>query len=321
MAPGNSRGPGVAESAWTVVAMLAIVAVPAALTLNTVRSPVTLLATSANPTPHGYTWSLLLFLFPAVVIAWWLLPSEGVAIPRRAFWWTMGVLGPLGCATDFFFGSRFFTFSNPGATLGIWAPALHAPVPIEEYVFYVSGFLTVLLLYLWLDEFWIAAYNVPDYGTHAKRLPRLVQFHGSSVVVGLVLIAAGLVYKKVFSGDPEGFPGYFAFVVTVAIVPSIGLFRTARAFINWRAFSLTLFMIVLVSLLWEATLALPYGWWGFQEREMLGLRIGAWAGLPIEEVGVWISVTYTTVIVFETVKLWLASEKSAREAFFGPVSR
>jgi hypothetical protein len=50
---------------------------------------------------------------------------------------------------------------------------------------------------------------------------------------------------------------------------------------------------------------------------MLGLGIGAWAGLPIEAVSLWGAVTYTTVIVFEVVKLWQASEKPAPEAFLG----
>jgi hypothetical protein len=51
---------------------------------------------------------------------------------------------------------------------------------------------------------------------------------------------------------------------------------------------------------------------------MIGVRIGAWAGLPIEAVCVWIAVTYATAIVFEIVKLWLASEKPAIQAFLGP---
>jgi hypothetical protein len=80
---------------------------------------------------------------------------------------------------------------------------------------------------------------------------------------------------------------------------------------------LTLFIIVLVSLLWEATLAVPYKWWGFQDAQMTGLFIKAWARLPIEEVGVWIAVTYATVIVFEVFKLWQASGKKAKHAFLG----
>jgi hypothetical protein len=50
---------------------------------------------------------------------------------------------------------------------------------------------------------------------------------------------------------------------------------------------------------------------------MTGLFIGAWSRLPIEEVCVWIAVTYATAIVFEVVKVWLASERSVRDAVLG----
>ena len=75
--------------------------------------------------------------------------------------------------------------------------------------------------------------------------------------------------------------------------------------------------MVLISLIWEATLAIPYGWWGYQQRQMLGVSVGAWGGLPIEAVCVWIAVSYTTVIVYEVLKLWKASGRPARDAFFG----
>ncbi len=171
--------------------MLAMVSVPAALTLKTVRSPGTLQIASSNPTPYGYTWSLLLFVIPIMVIAFGFLPRQEANFPRKAFWWTIGILVPLGFATDFFFASRFFIFSNAGATLQIGAPALHKPVPIEEYVFYLAGFMATLLIYLWLDEYWLAAYNAPDYrmephcgGSHLqkdtvadpRRFPRVFHF-------------------------------------------------------------------------------------------------------------------------------------------------
>jgi hypothetical protein len=72
-----------------------------------------------------------------------------------------------------------------------------------------------------------------------------------------------------------------------------------------------------MSLLWEATLALPYGWWGFQDARMLGIYITAWSRLPIEEVMVWIAVTYATAIVYEVVRRWQSSGKRMRHAFFG----
>ena len=105
--------------------------------------------------------------------------------------------------------------------------------------------------------------------------------------------------------------------ICASLIPSAGFFHTAQRFINWRAFSFTFFLILLISLLWEVTLALPYGWWGYQSKQMLGVFIGAWSKLPIEAVCVWISVTYATAIVFEIVKLWQASGKPLRHAFLG----
>ncbi|MBV8216720.1 MAG: hypothetical protein JOZ08_26170 [Verrucomicrobia bacterium] len=297
--------------------MLAMIIFPAALSLNSVRSPGTLQITEANPTPYGYTWSLLLFIVPILLIAIVFLPRAEVKIPRRAFWWTIGLLVPIGFATDFFFASRFFLFENPGATLQIYAPALHKPVPVEEYIFYLTGFIAVLLIYLWLDEYWLAKYEEPDYRGESKNIPRLLKFHPLSVVLAIVLIVASVIYKKQFSSDPEGFPEYFTFLVLVGFVPSAAFFPVAKRFVNWRAFSLTLFFVLLLSLLWEATLAVPYKWWGYQPNQMVGLKIGAWSGLPIEAVCVWIAVSYTTAIVFEIAKLWQASGRPARQAFLG----
>jgi len=296
--------------------MLAMIAVPAGITLHTVHDPAFLQIPSANPTPYGYSWSLLLFVVPIVVIGWWFLPSEGLRIPQRAFWRTIWILVPLGFGLDFFFANRFFVYPNPKATLGIGAPALGGSVPIEEYVFYFTGFIAVLLIYVWLDEYWLVAYNVADYPGEAKPIQRLLTFHLSSLVVGLILITAALLYKK-HSHFPEGFPGYFTVLVIGGLVPSVSFFPVARRFINWRAFSLTIFMILLISMFWEATLAVPYGWWGYQQKQMMGLFIGAWAGLPIEAVTVWIAVTYGATIVFEILKVWQASGKPARHAFLG----
>lgn len=296
--------------------MLAMVTIPAAITLNTLRVPGQLQVADANPTPYGYTWSLLLFIVPTVVIGLWLLPSERVKIPKRAFGWTIGVLVPFGCALDFFCASRFFLFSNPGATLRIPAPALGHPVPIEEYVFYFTGFLTILLLYIWLDEYWLSAYQVEVHkSTNATR--RLLQFHPTSVILGVLLIGLAILHKKVFAADSEGFPWYFVILVLGGLLPSASFYPSARPFINWRAFSLTTFFILLVSLVWEATLAVPYQWWGYQQNQMMGMNIGAWAGLPIEAVCVWIAVTYGSVITFTVIKLWQASEKPAGGAFLG----
>jgi hypothetical protein len=299
--------------------MLAMIVIPAAFTLHSVSSPGKI-EVGPDPSPHGYTWSLLLFIVPILVIALWFLPSEGLEIPRRSFWRTIMILVPLGWMLDIIFAQWFFCFPNPQATLGIRAPAFGKPVPIEEYVFYFTGFMAVLLLYVWLSEYWLAAYSVPDYPAEAMRMRRLLQFHPTSLILAVILIGAAWLYKKHFApvADREGFPGYFTFLVAGALAPAMSFYPIARRFINWRAFSLTLFFMLLVSELWEVTLALPYGWWGFPHRQMVGLFVGAWANLPIEEVCVWIAVTYATTIVFEVVKIWQASGRQAKEAFLGP---
>jgi len=313
--PENSPSPR--ASAWLALLMLLLVLVPAGITLHTVLVPATLHIPSDNPTPYGYTWSLLLFIIPVVVIGWWLLPNERVKVPRRAFWRTIWLLVPIGCGLDFFFAHRFFTFTNAGATIGIRGPALGGGVPIEEYIFYFTGFLAVLLIYVWASEYWMAAYNLPDYAPQSGLLDRLLRFHPESLIAGLALIGLAILYKKLRSPAPEGFPGYFTVLVIGGMVPAMSLFSTVRRFINWRAFSLTTFMILLISIFWEATLAVPYGWWGYQQGSMMGLFIGAWAGLPVEAVLVWIAVTFGTVIVYEGMKSWQASGKRARVAFLG----
>jgi hypothetical protein len=302
-----------------VIAMLAMIVIPAAVTLHTVRIAPPPIPLNQGSTPHGYTYSLLLFIIPIAFIAVWFLPSEGLHVPRRAFWWTLVILVPLGCLLDFVFAQWFFDYPNVGATLGVRAPAMGRPVPLEEYIFYLTGFLAVLLLYVWLGEFWLAAYNVPDYPGEARRMRHLLHFHPTSLILAAVLIGAAWLYKKhlALPDDQAGFPGYFSFLVAGALLPAVTSFPVARRFINWRALSLTLFFMVLVSLLWEATLAVPYSWWTFQHRQMIGLFIGAWSGLPIEEVCVWIAVTYATAIVFEVVKVLLASERSVHDTLVG----
>jgi hypothetical protein len=316
--PTNGDSPHPPRQAFRVVFLMAgLLVLPAALTLRTVRHPGVLRNDSPDPTPLGYTWSLLLFVLPLAALAVWLARRPDLTLARKAFWRTLVVLLPLGFVLDLLFGNRFFTFPNHQATLGLNIPAVGGGLPVEEFVFYLTGFMLVLLSYLWADEYWLRAYNVPDYRSQAKDLRRIAQFHAPSVVLGAALVAGAAIYKKAFSPSPEGFPWYFTYLVAASFIPSAGFFRAARPFINWRAFSFTFFLILLISLLWEVTLALPYGWWGYRPEAMMGLHIGAWRGLPVEAVCVWLAVSFTTVIIYEVIKIWQALGTGAWEAFFG----
>jgi hypothetical protein len=305
---------------WLVLAMLAMIAAPVGVTLGRIRlnafQPLSELLPE-NPSPYGYTVSLLIFLVPIVLIGFWFLPNEKIRVSKSAFWITIAILFPMGGGLDFFFARSFFSFPNSGAVLGISAWAIGKPIPIEEYLFYFSGFLTVLLFYIWLDGYWLHLYSVPENDTRRTEFSRLIGFHPDSLVLAALLIAAAIGYRGLAHVRPPGFPGYFVFLVLSALLPSVVLFKTVERMINWRAFSLTLFIIVLVSLLWEATLAIPYGWWAYQPAEMVGIYALAWHCLPVEAIFVWITVTYATVIVYEAIRCWRASGRTLRRAFWG----
>src|SRR5213079_1329630 len=209
-----------------VFAIAAALIIPAALALRTVIHPVILQSTSDNPTPLGYTWSLLLFVIPIGALGCWFACRPDLQFPRKAFWRTIAVLAPLGFLLDLLFGNAFFTFPNKTATLGCEVSAIGGAIPIEEFVFYLTGFMLVLLSYIWCDEYWMAAYNVPDYKVAAQGIPRIVRFHFPSVVLGVVLIAAAIAYRKSCSGASEGFTWYFVYLVCASIIPSAGFFHT-----------------------------------------------------------------------------------------------
>jgi hypothetical protein len=298
--------------------MIAMIAAPAVPTLLTVRRSAFIDLSHQHASPYGYTVSLLLFVVPVLVIGLWFIPQEGIKVSQISFWITIAILFPLGSSLDFFFGRYFLRFPDPDSTIGIPAPALGGNVPLEEYVFYLTGFLTVLLMYIWLDEYWLFAYSVPNDAEERTKFDRLLRFHPQSLVTAVLLIVIAIACRSIKSPHAPGFPGYFTFLVLTALAPSAVLFPTARQVINWRAFSLTTFFVLLISIIWEATLALPYGWWNYQPEQMIGLRVLAWDDLPIEAIVVWIAVTYITVTVYETVKRWKASGKPATHAFFGP---
>jgi hypothetical protein len=176
---------------------------------------------------------------------------------------------------------------------------------VEEFLFYVGGFMMVLLCYIWADEYWLASYHVTEGSPAGGGISSMIHFQPSSVVFGLVLMGAAVAYKKLGTTEASGFPWYFSYLLLVALIPSAGFFRGIKRLINWRAFSFTLLCILLVSVVWEVTLALPYGWWGYQPESMIGIKIRAWSDLPIEAVIVWLIVTVDTVITYHVVKVLL----------------
>jgi len=259
----------------------------------------------------GYTWSLTLWYLPVGVMWTWFIRRRNQTIQRPAFWTTLVILLVFGFALDFLLAHSFFVFPDDAATLLPEAPAFGAPVPLEEYLFYVGGFLFILLLYVWCDEDFLSRYNVPDYVETWRRSgrKRVTEFDGLSLAAAVLMIGAAWAYKVSVAPDPYrgGFPAYFAYLAAAGLTPAVGLLKGTRRFINWRAFTVVFLAVVAVSILWEVTLAAPLGWWGYQPPRMLGVVVRAWHDLPLEAVLVWLAASFTTVIIYESVKVWQAS--------------
>jgi hypothetical protein len=317
--------PGASKGLKTVVAMLGVILVPAYLTLRTIHlAPPPAFTPGTNPSPHGYTISLLLFIVPAIAILWWFARRPQARIERSAFFlsvvWTAGI----GIALDLFFGNAFFTFPNRGAILGILLPGYvpgagwRLSIPIEEFIFYAAGFSAILLFYVWCDAYWFEAHDVAEMKRRARAVPRILQLHLGTATAAPLLLAAAVAYKRWGPhADHAGFPGYLTYLLLAAATPSLALFHSARSSINWRAFSLTIAFLLVVSLLWEVTLAIPYGWWGYRDRQMVGLYVVAWGHLPLEAVLVWVASSWGAVIIYESVRIALHMERPMAEALFG----
>jgi hypothetical protein len=319
----------------TTFAILLTIVVPAVITLSVVKVPTQPLDFTLESAPYGYTVSLLIYLIPVLAMYVWFRrryrePAQVTDDRRSAYRWTLTTLIPLGFLLDIFFGYAFFRFPNSSAILPLpLVPAFASDqpglftryLPVEEFAFYALGFTAILSAYIWCDEYWLKAYNVPDYGEQAKA--PLVQLElATPLTIAALLIGAGYLYKRFGPHDShEGFPTYFTFLVVASLLPSLLFFRSTRAFVNWRAVSFAALWVVLTSLIWEATLAIPYGWWGYKEGHMLGLFIDAWSGLPFEASMLWLSVTFTTVTVYEMFKIRSAAKrlygKGWWETFFG----
>ena len=221
-------------------AIIAVIVLPAMLTLNTVKVPITGSDVKLNPTPLGYTVSLLIYLVPVLALYWWFsrrCPEGDGAIRRNsrvvlgrllappreyqldyrrsAYRRTLLTLIPLGFLLDIVLGHEFLKFDNREATLTI-IPLFRAfdfttgqfvpHIPVEEFVFYTLGFMAILSVYVWCDEYWLDRYNVDDYHipprTDGGLPPYIAQVQIRATPDFTGLGGCGAIYKK-FIAWPE----------------------------------------------------------------------------------------------------------------------
>ena len=178
------------------------------------------------------------------------------------------------------------------------------------------------MMYMWATEDFYDAYTIsrPLYEKKAKEAPPLIKWNRALVLAGVGVLAAGLIAKKFgwWDHDSTGWPYYLIVEVLIVFLPLSAVYTNVHQFTNPRAFMFVLVLHVLVSLAWEVTLALPYGWWDYQGHAMAGITITAWSNLAIEASALWLSVGWASMFIYETTKIKVLSGRTWKEVLLGP---
>lgn len=307
------------DTVMIVIGMMLGLVIPIFLTLDTVRVSLSEKLPVVGVSPYGYTVSLLLFIVPVALLCIWFHKAGNRSLERRSFYISCLIIFLFGSFLDFIFGYSFFNFPDPDATLNFRLPSFSFYtwswvgdyLPIEEFLFYIFGAIFMVSLYVFGDEFWFKAYNRIDYKDHSKSLEKLFRPHLKSIFPAILLLVAAWFFK--FKGDHgfnEGIPGYFTFEVLLAICPTILFFYAVKDVINYRAFSFMLVSLTLISIVYEATLGVPFGWWAYNYDQMVGITITAWANLPIEAVLLWFVAAWASVILYEFLKVYIFAKNT-----------
>jgi hypothetical protein len=259
-------------------------------------------------------WGIpILYLYPVFRM----LTANGTGRRRRALRWTAATIVGLGIVLDFLLGHLTLRFSGcespGGAQYVLCLPAVGGRVPLEEVLFYAMGPLAIVLVYACADERWLSKYNPVDDLLNLKLIqpsPRLM------IVAAVAAVAAVILWRV--NGT---FPTYFAFLAAGALLPAIFLYRAIGNLTNWPAFAVTTLYVILTSVIWEVTLAIPRQWWGYQPSGMIGVTIAAWsrgdAIFPIEAAVVWIFAPFASVLTYEFAKALTHHPLPTKTALFG----
>lgn len=256
---------------------------------------------------HQYTWSLLIFVVPMLVLAHELWAVGALMPLLQPLGWALALLVPMGGVLTVGLADDFFIYPATSSTLGITMPALDVTgidrafqIPIEELAFYVLGFTSLLVFYAWADAILLPQTRVVRSRPNVS-LPEFLLAVGG----GVALCAAGWAVQR--SVNPAGeMPGYWMYLMLVPVPMMVAVGPSVASRINWPALALVSLALWGHSVLWEVTLAIPQGWWGYQPQAMLGLSISAWHELPLEAVVVWLITPLATVICFEALRAQLS---------------
>ena len=102
------------------------------------------------------------------------------------------------------------------------------------------------------------------------------------------------------------------------------LYRTIGNLTNWPAFAVTTLYVIITSVIWEVTLAIPRQWWGYEPSGMIGLTIAAWsrgdAIFPVEAAVVWLFAPFSSILTYEFAKALTHHPRTIKVALFGSVA-
>jgi hypothetical protein len=251
-----------------------------------------------------------------------MITADGAGRRRRALAWTAGTIVVLGIVLDCVLG--FLTLRFPGCNEPaarspyVWClPAVGGRIPVEELLFYAMGPVAIVLVYACADERWLSRYNPPDDLLDLK----LIQVSPRLLLVAAAAAVAALVLWRV-NGT---FPTYFVFLAAGALLPAIFLYRTIGNLTNWPAFAATTLYVIVTSIIWEVTLAIPRQWWGYEPSGMIGVTISAWsrgdAIFPVEAAAVWLFAPFSSILTYEFAKALTHHPRAIGEALFGSAPR
>lgn len=266
-----------------------------------------------------YFTSLLLWAIPIAYLGpvFASITSHDARPRRRALALSAGTIAALGVVLDFLLGHLTFRFPGcdvPGSPYLFCLPAAQGRIPIEEVLFYAMGPVAIVYTYACADQRWLARYSSGD-----DRLD------GRLLVVSprIALAAAAAALATLTAWRVNGhFPTYFAFLAAGAVLPAVFLYRAVGAMTNWPAFAVTTLYVLVTSLVWEVTLAIPRLWWGYEPTGMLGFTVAAWshgdAIFPVEAALVWLATPFSCSLLYEFAKAFVGHPGTTWQALFGP---
>ena len=328
----------------TVMMAVFVFALGAAITLMSVNEGLPIPAYSPDASPFGYTWSLSLIWLPIVILALWFRKSPD-SRPQswKAFTYTVCILTPVWTILDMLAAPSIFQFPNCYATMQIYIPGwipgqgFTGLVPIEEVFFYLGSCILTLMVYIWGSMYFFKKQTVHINQADARDMVPLIKFDWKVLAFGTGILLLTFVYKH-FHWDGSGptfppalencrvpipdmsgrgIPLYFTILWALAFVPAVLIWHKAWKFVNVGALIFTIVSAILFSLLWEATLALPYGWWNYNPRWMMGIFIPPWHNLPLEAVVLWLLASWGVVLIYEFFSLIVATRQSIWVAALG----